>query len=293
MVAALLLAASAPAQAASTLVAPDGAVHTVWEVRTRVHLGPGQWHLAYSVVPPDGETLTGIIAPTEDTAQDSAPRLALDPVSRKPVVVWTRDDGSSLQIAYARFEAGAWGDFHYLTFARSNDTMPRVGASLYGSFLFYIEDWQHYMYAPLDLSRGLLYAAPRAISQGSLQRTDGDTLTTSGVYAGASAATAGTMIREPGDGTTQGGQDVPVNIKCNKPDGCPGNASVWDVGSRASCRPQVLVIPGSDLYQAYVIRFDNGAVQLMQVVPIPYPVPEDFGGTTAATFLDTICGTSY
>lgn len=296
IVAGLLLAASAPAHATSTLTTPDGAVHTVWEVRTRFRLDgdrPGQWHLAYSVALPEGETLTGIIAPTGDTAQDSAPRLALDPATRKAIVAWTRDDGTSLQIAYARFEAGGWGDFHYLTFGRSDKRLPRIGISLYGSFLFYVEDGQNYMYAPVDLSRGSLYAAPRAISQGALQRTDDGSSTTSSVYLGASSSTAGTRLREPGDGTTQGGQDVPINIKCNKPDGCPSNANVWDVGSRSNCRPQVLVIPGGDLYQAYVVRFDDGAVSLLQVVPVPYPVPEDFGGTTAATFLDAICSSSY
>jgi hypothetical protein len=290
----LLFAASSPAHASSTLVAPDGAVHTVTEVRTRYRLdteSPGPWYLAYSVVYADGEARTGVIAPTGDLAQDSGPRLALDPVTRKPVVVWTRDDGTSLQIAYTRYEGADWGDFHYLTFARSNETQPRLGDSVYGSFLFFVEDWQRYMYAPVDLSHGRLYAAPRSISQKTLQqRTEESTSGSS--FLAASRLDAASMIYDPGDATIQGGQDVPIVVHCEKNSGCK-NASVWDVGSRHTCRPQVLVIPDNVRYVAYVVRFENGSASLIQTVPIPYEIPPDFGATTAATFLESICAPSY
>lgn len=224
-------------------------------------------YLAYSVLYPTGEARTGTISPTEDVAQDSYPRLALDPASRKPILVWSRDDGTSLQIAYARFEVAGWTDFHYLTFSRSRDSLPRIGTALNGSYLYYVEDGLRYMYAPLDLSHGRLYASPRAISKGSL-------------------------VRDTGDSTMQGGQDVPIVISkhCDKSP-CK-EASVWDVGSRQTCRPQVLVIPNGELLEAYVVRFDDGTSTVLAAIPLPDPtqIPDDFGLTTAAAYLESLCG---
>jgi hypothetical protein len=290
MAAGFLVAASLPAAAATSLVDSDGTLHTVWVVRTRYLLdseNPGPWQLAYSVTYASGETRTGVISPTEDAARDSSPRLALDPSSRKPILVWARDDGTSMQIAYARFEATGWTDFHYLTFARSDDTLPRIGISLYGSFLFFVEDNLRYVYAPIDLARGRLYAAPKAVPYGTLQKNR-DALYSEPGATGATRYESSSIILDPGDGTTQGNQDVPININCDKNGGCK-SSSTWDVGSRQDCRPQVLVIPERDLSVAYVVRFDNGAAAVLKTLAIPYPIPEDFAITTAAAALEPLC----
>src|SRR5882672_3946547 len=153
-------AASAPASAATSVRTPYGAALTVWQA------GSG---LGYALLSVTGTSI-GQVPSTGASTQDAYPWLDLDPASGAPVLIWSRSDGVSLKIAYARFQGDAWTDMHFLTFGSGDHTLPLLATSRDGSFLFYVADGTRYMYAPLDVTSGRLFAAPRHISTGSFQR---------------------------------------------------------------------------------------------------------------------------
>jgi hypothetical protein len=290
---ACLLAASVPAMAASS-VTIGGTVLTVWEQAAppavEGAVSPGL-EIVYSVSDATGIRF-GTIAPTGDAALDSSPFLAVDPSSRIPVAVWSRFDGVTWKIAYARFEYGDWTDVHYLTFGRKNDTLPRLGVSLTGAYLFWVSD-ARYTYAPIDLSKGRLFAAPKAITVGDLRRSQGtslrldDALTVDGssdvpvVVGKGKGDVSDPILHLAGGETVQGSSDVPVVI--------PTKASLWGVGSRDDCRHLVLVIPHRSLRSAFVVRFADGALELLREIAIPSPIPETFAEAAASLEADADC----
>lgn len=118
--------------------------------------------------------------------------VILDPASGHQIAIWSEFDGISNKIAYARLEHGQFRDFHYLTFGRGHHTEPRVAVTRDGAFLFWIADGVRYLFAPLDLANGRLYARPRPVP-----------LEQNGIH----LATIGGIGGAPG---TEGGSDVPV-----------------------------------------------------------------------------------
>jgi len=290
---ACLLAASVPASAATT-VTIDGTVMTVWERGSPIVIedatplsGP---EIAFSVSDPYG-TRVGTIAPTGDPALDASPFLAVEPASRTPVAVWSRFDGTSRKIAYARFEGGEWNDFHYLTFGRTDDTLPRLGISQTGAYLFWVSNTARYMYAPVDLSTGRLFAPPRAITIGSLQRPQESLLSTADAYTVQGGSDVPVVIGKGGNSTrpllnlsggemVQGGSDVPIVI---------GRAAIWGVSSSNDCRDLMLVIPHPSLRSVFVVRFTDGWIQLLREIVVPSPLPETFAEDTAGIFLKSAC----
>lgn len=292
---ACLLLASVPASAAST-VTIDETVLTVWERDTPIVMEGETPHsgleIAFSVSDSSG-TRFGTIAPTGDLALDSSPLLAVEPLYRTPVAVWSRFDGVSWKIAYARFTGAEWCDFHYLTFGRTDDSLPRLGVTSSGAYLFWVSDVVRYMYAPLDLLTGRLFDAPKAITIGELRKSGKSSL----VSWDGSAAVNGSSdvpvvigkhehVSDPvlnlaGGEMVQGSSDAPVVIGTN--------ASVWGVGSQNDCRDLVLVIPHPSLRSAFVVRFTDGWIQLLREIAIPSPVPGTFAEATTGALLQSVC----
>ncbi|MBI1950603.1 MAG: hypothetical protein HYS34_04485 [Acidobacteria bacterium] len=295
-----LAAACLPASAGSRFLrAGDGSLVTVWEQRGRAV--PGQAatisSIAFSVTDAAG-TRTGVVPPTGDLAQDSAPFLAADGTGSL-VLVWSRFDGVYRKIAYARFTAGTWTGFRFLTFGSGDDDLPIMGSGLDGSFLFYVTRPDRYLYAPIDLELGLLFAPPRAIDVIGLGRQK-PRLALPGAPAfrgGTDAPIIWRNCREtrycpgqelglilPGDGTIQGGTDVPVVIS-------HGNvkASVWGIGGSRACNRLVLVMPSADARTVLVAEFINGRLRLLQRQSLPAQVQERFGETLAESYLPAVC----
>lgn len=285
MAGACLLAFQIPLHAGQSIVAPDGSIHAVWELHTRTVVsgtsttGPGSRAIMYSVTDASG-TRSGAITPTSDAAADSSPRLAIDAATRSPVVVWSRFDGYLFKIAYARFERGAWRDFHYVSFGSSNDTLPRIGIGRAGANLFWVADSRRFSHAPINLSRGALIAAPRSIYmetlQGYLGWIEDDPL------AGSGDSPSPTLVSD--DPTALGGADIPI-----VPGSTSTQAAVWGVGANERCANQVLVIPDTELVTAYAVRLDDRTASVVKRFLLPSSVPEDYGDLVSRLYLGTYC----
>jgi hypothetical protein len=306
---ACLLAIALPAAAATSVTTPQGAVVTIWEDHPVTYSGDpgaGRWAIAYSVRDDSG-TRSGTIAPTGDADRDSSPLLLLDQVSGSPVALWSRFDGAFLKIAYARFEGGTFSDFHYLTFGRGDDTLPRIGTGLTGSYLFWVSDGRRYMYAPIDLAGGWLLASPKQLPYGAvrsesfpLERLSESDSTGARGQGGASGSSktgvsgGRTTSRTPIDPTelsSQGGIDSPgiINHNGGAKGGGPGKAEIWDVGGQPDCSTLVLVVPDRSLRALYVVKFSNGAFEVLRQIQVPTPLPARFGESVAQAYLASVC----
>ncbi len=291
----------APAFSGTSVTTSTGEEHQVWEHRQRVIIGSaedGPWAIGFAVIDSMGRR-EGLITGTQDLARDSFPRIALDPRQGDPVVVWSRFDGSVLKIAHARFQQGAWGEPRLVTFGPGDDTHPRLGIGLSGPYLFWISK-ERYLYAPIDLSTGHLYAPPRPLS---VPKSKDD----------------GTTIEEPGLITLQGGSDIPIwtagackhggNGKPCATDDTPkepgstiqgtsdapiifpdaATANLWDVASHPGCRGQVIAIPERDFSTVTLLSFNNGTIRRLGKVTVPDPIPDYFGAQVAASILPSVC----
>ncbi len=295
---ALLIAGAivpAAALAAESVMLPDGELLTVWESRQRFMIsgttGPATdgTSIAYSVSGIEG-SFSGIVESTEDPAQDTWPRLVVDPESGWPRLVWSRYDGTSLRIAYARYEQDGWTDIRYLTYGPVNSMLPRIALGREGVYLFWVS-WESasYMYAPLDLDEGQLRSYPRTLPNyafpkppvvddgGDASATDAPVVTGDCFDGGCDSSG---MLMDPG-GSTSGAMDVPIVTGME--------ASIWTAGGSAACRSQILVIPNPGLWTASVIRFTHGSVSAIAIANVPSPTPESYGDTISRALLNSTC----
>jgi hypothetical protein len=121
-----------------------------------------------------------------------APILVSDPGSGATVVIFSRDEGGTTKLAWARREGSAWGAAHDLTFGPGLDFSPAVGIARTGTWLFWRGEKGRIFSAPVDLSRGHLLAVPRTLS-------------------GLADGLGGGTIRP------EGGQDVPIIVQACDP----------------------------------------------------------------------------
>jgi len=282
----LLLGSSPPASAASSITAPDGAVYRVWEVRARGPVDDPDARasaIAYSVSDASGMRV-GVVPGTADAAVDRWPSLAIDPVSGKPVVVWSRSDGVYLKIAYARFAQAGWTDLHFLTFGPGNDLLPRAATSATGSYLFWIAQGSHYLSAPIELPTGWLLAAPSGLGIGSTRGVD-----RVGIEGGHDGPGP-----PPKGGNKGGSGPIWVRSDLTIDGGSDGtgpplhHGALWGVSSDADCRSLVLTLPDR-AGMLRVLDFTNSAIHEIGRVQVPAVVPERFGDDTAASYLASIC----
>jgi hypothetical protein len=297
-----VLAGQRPALAsARSVVLADGSSLKVWEPQTRARCDQAESSrvLNYSVTDASG-TRQGIVPPTGDAALDSAPYLSID-ATGAAVLVWSRYDGVFRKIAYSRFSGGVWADFHYLSFGPGDDLLPRIGAGSTGAFLFFLRPPDRFLYAPVDLIAGRLFAAPRAVDLGSARR-DIEAPRLLGSAFGADATVDIPVVNRcqgrlncvtpsrSGSGSLQSGGiapsggtvDIPVVNGHTK-------AAVWNVGSSGDCSRMVLVIPSYDATKAFVFRFAGGSTSLVDTVLLPSPITQHFADNLAASHLPFVC----
>jgi hypothetical protein len=169
-----------------------------------------------------GGTRSGFVAPTVDAAFDESPVLALDPRSGRPVLIWSRHDGSAMKLAWSRFDAGVWSEARFLTFGPGDDRAPAVGTSAAGSYLFWRGVGDSVLHAPIDLETGRFFAAPTALPISGVDRSSGV-----GVVPRNPLSSQGGTDAPIVPPHTNGGTDAPVII-CNNPP-CPQTNGAPDV----------------------------------------------------------------
>jgi hypothetical protein len=201
--------------AATSVRTADGALLSVHEVRLGSS-GDAPRALAFSLE--NGTRIrNGYVGRTMDRAIDQYPSLTLDPRSGNPVLVWSRSDGISLKVAYARFERGGWSDLHFLTFGPGDNLLPRIESSRGGSFLYWTDADGNTFYAPVDAGSGRFFAPPRELPAPTPPPADGRL-----------AGAGGGVLAD-------GGHDVPVIIgHC---DGTKTDPCVDGQGSLAPSNP--------------------------------------------------------
>lgn len=295
-----VLASCLPAVAEPrSAVAGNGALVTVWEERGRAPQGRtvGSSSLAYSVTDSFG-TRTGTVPPTGDAGRDAAPFLASD-ADGSLVLLWSRFDGVYRKIAFSRFTDGMWTGFRFVTFGPGDDDLPLFGAGQDGSYLYYVVQPNHFYYAPIDLSTGLLIGPPRGIDVAALARqkprltSPGGPSLQGGTDApinwrgcrdgGMCPGTQG-RIYLPGDTTVQGGVDVPIAVHQ-----CGVRSSQWGVGAEHACRKQVLVLPTEDATTVLAVESHNGRFRVLDRKPLPPQAQDRFGQSLADLFLPAVC----
>ena len=128
-------------------------------------------------------------------ASEPAPLLLRDETGAT-VRIWSRSDGFTTKIAWARNDGSGWGPSHDLTFGLGIDREPAVTVTSAGAWLFWRDDRGGVFYAPLDVGSGRLLGVPAPLVAG------------------------GVLSRGPG--LEGGGTDVPVTIgNCDPTDaGC-------------------------------------------------------------------------
>jgi hypothetical protein len=298
----LFLAAIPELRAESTSVTlTDGSVISAWEVQVHATAGDpdasdgpaaGGSALYYSISGASG-TLVGAVHPTEDAARDTQPTLAVDPSTGSVALLWSRFDGVSFKIAYARLDGTVWTDFHILTFARTGEFEPRVGSSSTGSYLFWLGPEGGVFYAPVDLAGGRLLAA------GTVIRVRPATAGGRTLQSGTGASTS---VNRAGGHGSPGRRDSldpgTVSLGADSTDGPnpPGNkqkpgahCSFWRVHDSAGCRNLILVVPDASLPVVHVILFVNGTSREIGRTTIPYPVPDRFADDLAAAYMNPNC----
>lgn len=88
------------------------------------------------------------------------PIVVTDPGTGATVKIWSRSDGFTAKIAWARLNGSGWGHAHDLTFGLGTDRDPAVGITSSGSWLFWRNEIGQVLYAPLELSAGRLLGVP-------------------------------------------------------------------------------------------------------------------------------------
>ena len=268
-----LLAAPVFAANKDILIAPTGTTYEVWELRERTFLGDstsGSSVLRYAVIELDSRH-EGVVNGTDDGALDTQPRLALDPSTNEPVLVWSRWDGSHQKIAYSRYSGTQWSSPRIITFGPGDHWLPRIGAARDGEYLFWVSKGDHYMYAPLNLSTGALISSARQIKPSYAHGRD----------------KGPAPMREPGY-TIQGGSDAPIITRKPKSTG-KTKSELWAVASGRDCRAQVVVVPSDDVQSLSIFSFHNGTIHLRTRLPVPTPIPDGYGDQAARTFLRSLC----
>jgi hypothetical protein len=96
-------------------------------------------------------------------APEAVPLLLTDVNSGASVRIWSRSDGFTARIAWARNDGSGWGPSHDLTFGLGVDRDPSVAITSSGAWLFWRDDRGGVFYAPLEIGLGRLLGAPASL----------------------------------------------------------------------------------------------------------------------------------
>jgi hypothetical protein len=117
--------AAAPARADVQKVTADGSVHRVdVDVYTSAK-GTGTG-IRYTRQKPAGGRETSWVPGTDDVAIDQDAVLDVEPSSGRPVLVWSRNEGTGFDLYIARLENGAWTAPRLLMHGAGDDTLPQM-----------------------------------------------------------------------------------------------------------------------------------------------------------------------
>ena len=145
-----------------------------------------------------------LAAPLFASDPAGGPILVSDPGTGTTAIIWSRDDGATTKLAWARRDESGWSEAHDLTFGPGFDLSPAVGISRTGTWLFWRGENGQLFVAPVDLSRGHLLAVPRLLARGTGGATTGTDGTAGG---GLTGGHSGRGIRPAG------GIDIPILVK--------------------------------------------------------------------------------
>jgi hypothetical protein len=146
------------------VVAPNGTLYSVDVVASTEGSNSKGTALAYSRITLDGSHWEGVIHPTQDAANDRDPVLLLGPEASGPFLIWSRKNGRFDQLAFSRFEDGAWSQPTYLTDSPAQHLRPSAGVDAFGTgYLIWIEPTGggRVMFATFDPGTGNLLSSPR------------------------------------------------------------------------------------------------------------------------------------
>lgn len=253
LLAALLFAPLAGA--AERVVSVDGTAYTVEVVAAPGETSPEETALSYSVLHPDGFLESGLVPPTQDLGADLEPILALPPGGGGPFLVWTRNDGIHEQIAFSRYEGGAWGEIRLLTTGARDHVRPRAAVDGHGvGILLWSEPAEPMpvMFETFDPTTGNVLSAPRNLLQEMVRNSPPQWLSPGH----AAQAVGGRPTSVAPTPQTEGGNDTPAIPPCNADNttGCKKDSSTATVAT----------LPGCSASAAAVARSGNLSLALLE-----------------------------
>jgi hypothetical protein len=291
--------------AATSVRTADGALLSVHEVRLGRN-GDAPRALAFSLE--SGTRIrNGYVDRTMDRAIDQYPSLTLDPRSGNPVLVWSRSDGVSLKVAYARFERGTWRDLHFLTFGPGDNLLPRIESSRGGSFLYWTDADGNAFYAPVDAGSGRFFAAPRELPAPTVPSPSDNRLVGAGGGVVADGGHDVPVIIGQCDGTksdpcVDGHTDTAQGTPPPAPPGADGGTDVpviWGMvtppatstASSPECDSQVVAVASSTTGTISVVRIQPSgeAIRVATLKVAPGVVTSDAAAAAAAFYLHAAC----
>jgi hypothetical protein len=276
-------------------------------MRKRMGLAKSLWLLAFGTIgvlvsgaaqAADRARSTAVGHRASSVASEPAPLLLRDRTGAT-VKIWSRNDGFTTKIAWARNDGSGWGPAHDLTFGLGIDREPAVTVTSAGAWLFWRDDRGGVFYAPLDIGSGRLLGVPAPLVTGGVPShgpgLEGGT-DVPVVMGNCDPTDAGCIpVRRnppslPGvpnptaPYTQEGGTDVPVTGSANS------TGPTLISGSDPGCERQfVSVAQGSSLL---VSELDGaGRVRSQHTVRVNRGVrTEDAGPAAASFFLIQTCG---
>jgi hypothetical protein len=117
--------AAAPARAEVQKITADGTVHRVDVDVTTSAKGTGTG-IRYTRQQPAGGRDSSWVPGTDDIAADKDPVLEIEPSSGRPVLVWSRNEGTGFDLFISRLENGSWTAPRLLVHATGDDLLPQI-----------------------------------------------------------------------------------------------------------------------------------------------------------------------
>ena len=100
---------------------------------------------------------------TTAPSTEVVPIVVIDPRNGVVAKIWSRSDGFTAKLAWARLRRSGWGPAHDLTFGLGIDRDPAVGMTSGGAWLFWRNERGEIFYAPLEIASGRLLGVPTAL----------------------------------------------------------------------------------------------------------------------------------
>ncbi|HZN55720.1 MAG TPA: hypothetical protein VFB67_10425 [Candidatus Polarisedimenticolaceae bacterium] len=212
--AAVALATAPHARADVQRIAGDGTVH---RVDVEPYVQPNR--VAGTVLKstrqkPKGGKETSWIPGTDDVFLDREPVLEIDPATGKPVVVWSRNEGTGFNIYVSKFDGTCWSAARLLIKTDADDIEPRIRVD---------RNYLHVVWRQ-DLA-----------GQPSYWRWSFKTSTLDPVYGPERLPTDDPVLVPPEGGTTTGATDISWSERffCasifSRIPGDPGRSYIWGV----------------------------------------------------------------